>query len=117
FPLSAAGVQTEVDHTPFSLADPDHIRRSLETAGFSKIAIESHDQKVSCGDVDATMKVLLKVGALGKIIRENPGLRANVEPRLRKALAAMDDPSEVYLTASVWIVTAWAEGMSLPATD
>ncbi|WP_205944793.1 hypothetical protein, partial [Pelagibius litoralis] len=110
FPLSAAGVQTEVDHTPFSLADPDHIRRSLETAGFSKIAIESHNQKVSCGDVDATMKVLLKVGALGKIIRENPGLRANVEPRLRKALAAMDDPSEVYLTASVWIVTARAEG-------
>lgn len=113
FPLSAAGVQTEVDHTPFSLADPNHIRLTLESAGFSKIAIEPHDEKVSCGDVDATMKVLLKVGALGKIVREDPDLRAKVEPRLREALVAMADPSEVHLTASIWIVTARAEGTTL----
>ena len=50
--------------------------------------------------------VLLKVGPLGKIVRENPALRATAEPRLQEALAALGDPSNVQLSASVWIVTA-----------
>lgn len=110
FPLAAAGVRTQVDHTPFSFSDPDYVRHTLEAAGFGEIAIEPHDASVSCGDVDTTMKVLLRVGALGKIVRENPNLRAHVEPRLREALAAIGDPAEVRLTAAVWIVTAQADG-------
>ena len=84
-PLSAAGLQSTVDESPFSFADPEHIRRTLEAAGFSEIVIQPHDEKVSSGDLDAMTSVLLKVGPLGKIVRENPALRATAEPRLRKA--------------------------------
>jgi hypothetical protein len=105
-PLCAAGLQSTVDESPFSFADPEHIRRTLEAAGFSEIIIQSHDEKVSSGDLDAMTSVLLKVGPLGKIVRENPALRATAEPRLREALAALGDRSRVQLSASVWIVTA-----------
>jgi SAM-dependent methyltransferase len=106
-PLSAAGLQS-IDESPFSFADPEYIRSTLEAAGFSAIIVQSHDEKVSSGDLDTMTGVLLKVGALGKIVRENPMLRASAEPLLRKALAALGDPSRVQLSASVWIVTARA---------
>jgi len=105
-PLSAAGLQSPVDVSPFSFADPERIRSTLEAAGFSEIIIQPHDEKVSSGDLDAMTWVLLKVGPLGKIVRENPALRATAEPLLREALAALGDPSRVQLLASVWIVTA-----------
>lgn len=107
-PLAAAGFHSPADDSPFSLADPEHIRRTLTAAGFGEIVIQSHDEKVSSGDLDAMTEVLLKVGPLGKIVRENPALRATAEPRLREALAALGDPSKVELLASVWIVTARA---------
>jgi hypothetical protein len=106
-PLSATGLQS-IDERPFSFADPGYIRSTLEAAGFSEIIIQSHDEKVSSGDLDAMTWVLLKVGALGKIVRENPAMRASAEPLLREALAALGDPSRVQLLASVWIVTARA---------
>jgi SAM-dependent methyltransferase len=105
-PLSAAGFQSMVDESPFSFADPEHIRQTLEAAGVSEIVIHAHDEKVSSGDVDAMTCVLLRVGPLGKIVRENPALRATVEPLLREALDALGDPSRVQLLASVWIATA-----------
>jgi len=105
-PLSAAGVQSMVDESPFGFADPEHVRRTLEAAGFRAIVIQSHDQKVSSGDLDAMTCVLLKVGPLGKIVRENPALKPIAEPLLRNALAALGDPSRVSLLASIWIVTA-----------
>jgi SAM-dependent methyltransferase len=107
-PLAAAGFESAVDESPFGFADPEHIRRTLETAGFREIIIRPHDEKVSSGDLDAMTWVLLKVGPLGKIVRETPALRATAEPLLREALAALGDPSRVQLTASVWIVTARA---------
>jgi SAM-dependent methyltransferase len=107
-PLAAAGVQATVDESPFSFADPEHIRHTLEAAGFSEITIQPHDEEVSSGGLDAMAWVLLKVGPLGKIVRENPALRATAEPLLREALAALGDPSTVKLLASIWIVTARA---------
>lgn len=107
-PLLAAGFQSAADESPFSFADPEHIRRTLQAAGFSDIVIHTHDEKVSAGDLDAMTWLLLKVGPLGKIVRENPALRASVEPPLREALAALGDPSRVQLLAAVWIVTARA---------
>ena len=96
-PLSAAGFQSTLDESPFSFADPEHIRRTLEAAGFSEIIIQSHDEKVSSGDLDAMTLVLLNAGPFGKIVRENPALRATVEPLLREALAALGDPSSSWL--------------------
>ena len=107
-PLIAAGLEKGVDARPFSLADPEHLRRTLEAAGFGNITVQAHDERVSSGDLDAMLSVLLAVGPLGKIIRENPALRATAELRVREALTALGDPSHVELEASVWIVTAKA---------
>lgn len=107
-PLLAAGVPTTIDERPFSFADPEDIRRTLAAAGFDGILIESHDENVSSGDIDAMVCVLMKVGPLGKIIRENPALQATAEPRLRDALGVLGDPCMVQLMASVWIVSGRA---------
>jgi hypothetical protein len=86
--LRAAGLEAMLDPTPFSFAKPDYLRATLQTAGFQQISIRAHDEAVSSGDLDAMATVLLRVGPLGKVLRENPELRPAAEPRLRAALAA-----------------------------
>jgi SAM-dependent methyltransferase len=107
-PLRAAGLEHLIDHTPFSFADPDTVHATLKAAGFSQITIRAHDEAVSSGHLDAMATVLLRVGPLGKILRENPELRIAAEPRLRAALATTGDRSCVALKAATWIVTAQA---------
>ncbi len=107
-PLRAARLEALLDPTPFSFAKPDYLRTVLQATGFQQISITAHDEKVSSGDVDAMATVLLKVGPLGKILRENPELRPAAEPRLRAALDARGARSHVVLTAATWIVTARA---------
>jgi SAM-dependent methyltransferase len=105
-PLQAAGLEDRLDPTPFSFAAPGYIRGTLQTAGFRQVAIQAHDEMVSSGDLDAMIVVLLSVGPLGKIIRENPKMRAAAEPRVRAALAERGSQSAVALNAATWVVTA-----------
>ena len=91
---------------PFAFANPDRVRGILEEAGFGDIEIAAHDEQVGSGDLDAMLAVCSRVGALGKILRENPELRAAALPAVRSALAAHDGPDGVRLTAATWIVTA-----------
>lgn len=49
---------------------------------------------------------LLRVGPLGRILRENPGLKAEAEPRLRAALAEHEEDGAVALRVATWVVTA-----------
>jgi SAM-dependent methyltransferase len=107
-PLRAAGLGAMADPAPFGLADADHVRALLEAAGFVRIAIEPRDEMVSSGDINAMAAVLLRVGALGKVLRESPALRASAEPRLRNALAARAEDGRVALRGATWIVTARA---------
>ncbi|WP_082336892.1 class I SAM-dependent methyltransferase [Rhizobium ecuadorense] len=108
FPLHSAGFQSPADETPFSFSDADYVRTVLASAGFKDIAITPYDEAVTSGDVVAMTRVLLSVGPLGKIARENVSIKSAVEPKLREALAGLGDPSRVELVASVWIVTARA---------
>lgn len=107
-PLRAAGLEQRIDLTPFSFADPEHIRATLKAAGFEQITIRAHDEAVSSGDLDAMTKVVLRVGPLGKIVREDPDLRTDVELRVRAALSGKGNHSRVALKAATWIVTARA---------
>jgi SAM-dependent methyltransferase len=91
---------------PFAFANPDRVRRILERAGFGEIT--AHDEQVGSGDLDAMLAVCSRVGALGKILRENPELRATTLPAVRSALAAHDGPDGVRLNAATWVVTARA---------
>ena len=90
---------------PFSLADTVTVRATLEEAGFSNISVNPHDQAVTTGDLDTMADVTLSVGSLGRIVRENPDLRAVVEAPVRAAL----EKRKATLNAAVWIVTAVAQ--------
>jgi SAM-dependent methyltransferase len=114
-PLQAASrhLPPQPDHDPdasgpFAFASADRVRGVLEKAGFARIAITAHDELVGSGDVDSMVAVCSKVGALGKILRENPELQTAIVPVLRSALARYDGPDGVKLTAATWIVTARA---------
>jgi SAM-dependent methyltransferase len=93
---------------PFAFANPDRVRGILESAGFGEIVFSAHDEQVGSGDLDAMLSVCSRVGALGKILRENPELRAASLPAVRFALAAHGGPDGVKLNAATWVVTARA---------
>jgi SAM-dependent methyltransferase len=91
---------------PFAFASSDRVRRILQRAGFRKIEITARDEPVGSGDLDTMLAVCSRVGALGKILRENPELRAVALPAVRCALAAHDGPDGVRLNAATWVVRA-----------
>jgi SAM-dependent methyltransferase len=93
---------------PFAFADPDRLRGILEGAGFRDIEITAHDEQVGSGDLNAMLAVCSRVGALGKILRERPELRAAASPAVRSALATYDGPDGVRLNAATWVVRAVA---------
>lgn len=91
---------------PFALADGERTRRLLTDAGYSDIQITPHDDKTGSGNVEVSLALALRVGPLGRIVRENPGLKDIVTEPVRAALAAHDTPDGVMLAAATWIVTA-----------
>jgi SAM-dependent methyltransferase len=91
---------------PFAFAKPERVRGILEKAGFGEIDITARDEQVGSGGLDAMLAVFSRVGALGRILRENPELRAAALPAVRSALASHDGPDGVRLNAATWIVTA-----------
>ncbi len=114
-PLSAASahlpaqpVQDAAAPGPFAFADATRVRRILHSAGFDEIKITAHDELVGSGGLEAMLAVCSRVGALGKILRENSHLRAAALPAVRLALAAHDGPQGVRLNAATWVVTARA---------
>jgi SAM-dependent methyltransferase len=107
-PLEAAGLAIPFDETPFGFANPAFIEEILRTTGFAHIRITPFDTPVSSGDIDDMLKVVLRVGALGKILRERPALLPETEPRVRAALAEREQAGRVSLNAACWIVSAVA---------
>lgn len=90
----------------FSFSDPDNIREILTRARFCDVKIAPYDQQVRCGDLQATVDVCSRVGALGKILRDHPEFRSEAVPALEQALRPLDGPSGPALRAATWVVTA-----------
>ena len=108
-PLEAAELAKGADQTPFSFEKPDTIQQTLVAAGFGEIAINKFDRTVSCGGIENTLKVLTSVGALGAILRKEPSLKKDAEPKVRKALQSrLNKTGDVELEAATWIVRATA---------
>jgi SAM-dependent methyltransferase len=91
---------------PFAFADAARVRDILEKAGFGEVEITARDEQVGSGDLESMLAVCSRVGALGKILRENPELRDAALPAVRSSLAAYDGPQGVRLNAATWVVTA-----------
>jgi len=108
FCVEAAGLSIAADGAPFCIEDPATIEAELGSAGFHGITIIPHDQQVSAGDVDDTLKVVTRVGAVGKALRDSPALLPEIEPKLRAALAMREVNGAVHLGTATWRVTATA---------
>lgn len=106
FPLQASGVNLPPDPTPFSFEDSEYIQALPTRAGFSHISIEALDAQVSTGDAAAMLSVVTRVGALGKLLRDDPSLLPLVEPQVQSALKSRERDGRVALRAAVWIVSA-----------
>jgi SAM-dependent methyltransferase len=104
--VDAAGLPIAVDTSPFSFESAAVIEQVLSSASFNQIEVSAHDAQICAGDVEATLKVVTRVGALGKVLRENPALLASAEPSVRAALSARERNGSVHLGAATWIVTA-----------
>ena len=90
----------------FSFATRASIHHALHDAGFTEIEIEARDIAVGTGDLNSTIEVCSRVGALGAILRQHPHFRTDVLPALQLRLRELDQPGGPQLRAAVWIVVA-----------
>jgi hypothetical protein len=93
---------------PFAFADAARLRSVLAAAGFSGIAIEPYDTDIGGFGLDQALTLALRVGPLGKMLRENPARITDVTGAVREALAAHLTPIGVQLASATWIVSAAA---------
>ncbi|MDO8379011.1 class I SAM-dependent methyltransferase [Phenylobacterium sp.] len=93
---------------PFAFADPERVRGILAAAGFGRVEITPHDQKIGSGDLDQALTVALKIGPLGAMLREHPDRRDAVVDAVREALRPHAGPEGVKLPSATWIATARA---------
>jgi ubiquinone/menaquinone biosynthesis C-methylase UbiE len=98
------------DPGPFSFASEARVRRILDEAGFSGIAMEpcnlSLDVAVGRG-LDAAVQGALEIGPAARALAEQPpDVVAAAADSIREALAAYLSGQSVPLPASIWIVTA-----------
>ena len=94
---------------PFAFADRDRLFGILSGAGFHDIEIRPHDQPVTTGDLEETVEISMKIGPLGRILRERPDLQARVAQAIREAVAPLVTAAGVFFDSATWIVTARGE--------
>jgi SAM-dependent methyltransferase len=94
---------------PFAFADPARVRHILSSAGFRDIELVQYDRKIGSRDLEQTLALSLKLGLLGRALREHPEKRALVIDDVREALRPhVDVDGVVRLDSASWIVTARA---------
>ena len=91
---------------PFAFADPDRVRGILADAGFVDIKIAPQDIAMGSPTIDGALEVALKVGPLGRMLREQPDRTPAVVDAIRAALAPHVTDQGVRLASATWIVTA-----------
>jgi len=103
---------------PFSMSNPDVVRRQLKAAGFTDIRVDPIDGPVTAGDsLDQAVEFQLAIGPAGEIFREAGELaerrRPIIENALRQKLAPYQDSSGKVIMQSA----SWAYRARKPATE
>ncbi len=93
---------------PFAFADPDRVHAILAAGGFSAVTIDPFDASIVSPDVDQALDLALRMGPLGRALREHPERTPEVTDAVRRALSHRETPSGVRLPAAIWIVRAQA---------
>ena len=93
---------------PFAFADRVRLARILEAAGYGAIAIAPHDEDIGGNDRSATLELALRLGPLGRLLREHPEQTAAVVDAVRDALERFIVDGVARLPSATWIATATA---------
>jgi hypothetical protein len=91
---------------PFAFADDARVRAILAEAGFSDIVIAPFDAAIGGSSVEETVNLTLRVGPLGRILREIPHMTEAVVGAVRAAIQPYQTREGVLMPAAVWIVSA-----------
>jgi len=91
---------------PFAFADAEYTRRILVGAGFSQVSIQAHDASMGGNSLEDSLKLSLRIGPLGALLRENPAARPLVVDDVRAALEPHLQDGRIFLPSASWIVTA-----------
>jgi SAM-dependent methyltransferase len=91
---------------PFAFADPEHVRAILAGAGFGDIALIPLDAKIGGNTIDEAVKLALRVGPLGAMLREYPEAAPRVVDDIRAALEPYAVDGRVTMDAAAWLASA-----------
>jgi SAM-dependent methyltransferase len=93
---------------PFAFAPAERVRVILHGAGFSAVELEPFDYAIGGFALDQALTLALRVGPLGRLLRESPDQIERVVGAVREALAGYATPDGVRMPSATWIVTARA---------
>jgi SAM-dependent methyltransferase len=91
---------------PFAFADASRVRSILSQAGFVSVTISPFDTLIGGEDVEQALRLALRLGPLGRALREHPALEDDVAVAVRDTLSKYGTPSGVLMPAAVWIILA-----------
>lgn len=93
---------------PFGLADPVHVRRVLEGAGFDEIDLQAVEEPVNLGsDGDDAFAFFATVGIVEGLTQDlEEEAKAAALEKLHRALVAHQSEEGVLLGSSAWLITA-----------
>jgi SAM-dependent methyltransferase len=91
---------------PFAFARAERVRGILEAAGFTNIVVAPHDVPIGGFDLETAAQLSLRVGPLGRLLREAPEQRDAVTESVREVLAGYVTADGMMMPSASWIVTA-----------
>lgn len=99
---------------PFAFGDQNRVRRILNDAGFSDIAIEAFDHAIPYGAgetreaaIDDAVAMAFEVGPLSRALADQPDdIRQRAVDAVRAAFATRPGDRSVMIDGAAWIVTA-----------
>jgi ubiquinone/menaquinone biosynthesis C-methylase UbiE len=98
------------DPGPFAFASEARVKRILDAAGFSQVAMEPVDLALDIaigGGLDAAVKSSLEIGPAARALTDHPPQTvAAAAQSIREALAPLAEGQTVPIDAAIWIVTA-----------
>ena len=94
------------DPGPFAFANSARICSILSQAGFADISTEPFNLPIGGFALEQALGLALRIGPLGKLLREAPQHREAAIDDVRAALAAHATKGGIFLGSGTWIVTA-----------